>query len=329
MLAKSIVWDAPRTVVVRDVEIGEPASGEVIVEAAYSLVSPGTEREWLDNDIGHVVLGTTFPFVPGYSIAGRIAAVGADVTEWSVGDRVVSDRVTGAHAAFQRVAQGHLHAVPDGVAFEDAVFFNLGMTATHVVRLAGVRLGDSLAVVGQGPIGYLAVQVARAQGARPVVALEIDDERRERALTVGATAAIDPTASDATERLAAALGHGAVASIELSAAASGAGVDTAVRATAPLGTVVLSSTVPGRLSYDYTDAFIKGLVFVNSFVNARPEQSQRDLENFLVLVGEGAVRVPSAPGADFSPDAAAEVYDRVLAGDRGLAAPRFVWNATL
>ena len=73
--------------------------------------------------------------------------------------------------------------------------------AVHAVRISKMRLGDTVAVLGAGPIGLLCMQVARAAGASRVFVSEPAPARAEAALRLGADAVINPTESDAIERI--------------------------------------------------------------------------------------------------------------------------------
>ena len=73
--------------------------------------------------------------------------------------------------------------------------------AARAVRKSALRLGDSVAVLGAGPIGLFTLQAARAAGARRVFVSEPSATRGEAALQVGADAVIDPTADDPVERM--------------------------------------------------------------------------------------------------------------------------------
>ena len=322
MKTTAIFWNAPGDVEYRELELAEPGPGEVLIENAYSLVSPGTEREWLSSAESHVVLGTTFPFVPGYSAAGRIIAVGPGVEGWSTGDVVVATPITGCHAAHLIAPASTVFRVPAGLPLREAVFFNLGMTATHTVRLSDVQLGESLTVVGLGPIGMLATQIAKVRGARPILALELDEQRRARAESLGATFAADPRTEE-FENLLASLGGGTSATIDLSAAA--AGLNTAIHATRPCGTVVLSTATMAPLTVNYGELFIKGLVAKGAFIGARPAESSRDIEIFLQLLAAGQVTTPYEGDQVFAPSDAQAVYKQILEGDKSLSAPVFTW----
>lgn len=322
MRSDSIIWTSAGRVSFEPIDVPEPRPAQVLVEVAYSLVSPGTEREWLGSDQSHVVLGTTFPFVPGYSLAGTVKSVGTSVTRFRPGDRVVGSPLFGAHASLALVAEDLTFRIPDGVSLQQAVYFNLGRSAAHTLWLSGVRLGDSLTIVGQGPIGTLATQIAASSGAHPIVAVELDEDRRHRARAAGATHAIDPTDPE-FDQLIASTG-GTQYSVDLSGSLDG--LATAIHATAPLGTVVLSTGINTDLTIPYGEVFLKGLTLKGAFVNARTAQTAVDVATFLDLVDRGAVHIPDGSDGTFAPEQAAEVYNRVLLGDRTLTAPLFDWT---
>lgn len=322
MQSDSITWTDAGIVSFGPTDVPEPGPTQVLVEVAYSVVSPGTEREWLQSDQSHVVLGTTFPFVPGYSLAGTVKAVGASVTRFRPGDRVVGSPLFGAHAFLALVSEDLTFHIPDGISLRQAVYFNLGRSAAHTLWLSGVRLGDSIAVVGQGPIGTLATQIAASYGAHPIVAVELDENRRQRALAAGATRAVDPASPEFDEIITAT--GGSQYSVDLSGSPNG--LATAIHATAPLGTVVLSTGLNADLTIPYGEVFLKGLTLVGAFVNARTEQSAVDIATFLHLVDTGSVQVPDGADETFAPEQAVDVYRRVLLGDRTLRAPLFDWT---
>ena len=85
--------------------------------------------------------------------------------------------------------------LPDDVSFEEASFVEPLNTCLKGVELAGVQPGDTVFVIGQGPIGLLFTQLAKIAGAK-VVATDRLAYRRERALELGADAALDPDAGE-------------------------------------------------------------------------------------------------------------------------------------
>lgn len=328
MKTKAIVWIAPGAVEVQETRIGQPGPGEVLIENVISTVSPGTETEWLSSNESHHVLETTFPFVPGYSRAGYVAAIGPGVEGLKTGDRVVSGfdhlgRPIGAHAAHSLARASDIDVIPDNVPFEQAAFFILGQTAAMMVRLTDAGLSDSIGIVGQGPIGNLAVQFARASGASPIVAFDLVESRRVASIRAGATEALDPTDEASFNAFLDRTG-GLSRVIDLSGHPSG--TNTALHLAGHGATVVLSTGYGGSMNLDYGAIFSKGLHLIGGFVNAQPKLARQSTRTFLRLVSEGALDLEYLLGAPFSAEEAQEVYRRILAHDRALTAPLFRWR---
>nr|WP_241030285.1 zinc-binding dehydrogenase [Paraburkholderia sp. Ac-20347] len=192
-----------------------------------------------------------------------------------------------------------------------------------MVKLAGVGLSDSIGIVGQGPIGNLAVQFARACGASPVIALDLVEVRREAAILAGATEVLDPTDQTALDAFLDRTG-GLPKVIDLSGHPSG--TNTALRLAGPQATVVFSTGYGGFMNLDYDAIFSKGLCIIGGYVNAQPKLARQSTQTYLRLAGERTVNTEYLLDAPFSPEDAPEVYRRVLAQDRTLKAPVFRWR---
>ncbi len=95
-------------------------------------------------------------------------------------------RTEGAYAAFVAVPEGNLLRVPDDMDPRLAAMADPAAIALHAIWRTDARIGDSVAVVGAGPIGVLALQLARILGASEVVALDIVPEKLELAMRLGA-----------------------------------------------------------------------------------------------------------------------------------------------
>jgi 2-desacetyl-2-hydroxyethyl bacteriochlorophyllide A dehydrogenase len=326
--SKAIVWTSPCAVELQEVEIGRPGPGEVLVENVLSAVSPGTEAEWLSSNESHHVLETTFPFVPGYSRVGRVAAVGEGVENCEPGDRIVSGfdslgRPIGAHAAHTLTSAADVDLIPDGVSFEQAAFFVLGQTAAMMVKLAHVELSDSVGIVGQGPIGNLAVQFARASGASPIVAFDLVPSRLTAALAAGATEVVDPGDETGLKAWLERTG-GLSRMIDLSGHVSG--TNTALHAASLGATVILSTGYGGSMCLDYGAIFSKGLHLIGGYVNSQPTLARQSTRTYLRLVEAGVVDISYLLETPFPPEDAPEVYRRVIGRDRTLIAPLFRWH---
>jgi predicted dehydrogenase/threonine dehydrogenase-like Zn-dependent dehydrogenase len=224
-------------ITVAEVPAPQLLPGGVLVRIAASVVSAGTERASAEfaaknlwqkakarPDLVREVLGKIRrdgvfsaiqavrsrldqPQVPGYSSAGTVTAVAADVRDIQPGDRVACAGAGFAvHAELVCIPRLLLARIPsrtgDGseevVPFDEAAFATLGAVALHGIRTAEVKLGDLVGVIGLGLLGQLTVQLLKAAGAG-VLGMDIDPARAEVARQNGA-AAVATSPSDFRNR---------------------------------------------------------------------------------------------------------------------------------
>jgi predicted dehydrogenase len=195
-------------------DVPRPAlgAGQVLIRTSRSLISAGTERMLVEfgkasligkarsqpdkvrqawEKIGTDGLAATVdavrskldqPLALGYCNVGRVLETAAGVTTLSAGDRVVSN---GPHADVVSVARNLCARIPDGVTDDDAAFAVIGAVALQGIRLAQPTLGESVAVMGLGLIGLVAVQLLRAHGCR-VIGIDHNPRRLALARQFGA-----------------------------------------------------------------------------------------------------------------------------------------------
>ncbi len=130
------------------------------------------------------------PMPLGYSCAGTVLRVGAGVRGFRPGDRVACAGAKVAnHAEVNAVPIRLCAPVPDEVPDEEAAFVTVGAIALQGVRTAAPALGESVAVIGLGLIGQLAVQILRAAGCK-VLGIDVDSRKLDLALAGGARRAV-------------------------------------------------------------------------------------------------------------------------------------------
>jgi 2-desacetyl-2-hydroxyethyl bacteriochlorophyllide A dehydrogenase len=127
--------------------------------------------------------------------------LGSDVTDLKVSDRVVSR--TG-HASHTISSSSYLYPVPDGISDENAVWFGLAKIAWFGANAAQYRLGDSVLIIGAGPIGQMSIRWARVAGAASIIVVDSFPERIPFAQAGGATATIVASIGEAREAILAA-----------------------------------------------------------------------------------------------------------------------------
>jgi predicted dehydrogenase/threonine dehydrogenase-like Zn-dependent dehydrogenase len=148
------------------------------------------------------------PTTLGYSCAGTVAAVGSQIDEFRVGDRVACIGETVAtHAEYNAVPRTLVAPVPNNVSLEAASASAVGAIALQGLRQARLELGMSVAVIGLGLLGQFAVQLCRANGCR-VMGVDLDPAKCELALASGAEIAC-PADESAALLSARRISHGA------------------------------------------------------------------------------------------------------------------------
>lgn len=164
------VYGGPDVVQSREVPVPTPGAGEVRIDIAATALNSADVRIMRGEPlIVRAAFGLTRPKtpVPGRDVAGRVAALGPDVTGFRVGDRVVGELPGGGLAASVVARAASLVAIPDGVSDETAAALPLaGGTAWQALEKAAVDHGDRVLVLGAGGgVGLYAVRLAALRGA--------------------------------------------------------------------------------------------------------------------------------------------------------------------
>ncbi|MEV8066468.1 NAD(P)H-quinone oxidoreductase [Streptomyces sp. NPDC085995] len=171
-----------------------PAAGEVVVDvAAGALNRADVMQRW---GLYPLAPGTS-PY-PGLEVSGRIGALGEGVTGWQVGDEVCALLTGGGYAQKVAVPAGQLLTIPEGVGLAEAAALP-EVTATvwsNIVMTAGLKAGETLLVHGgAGGVGTMAIQIAKALGARVVTTVG-GPEKVAQARELGADEAVDYRTQD-------------------------------------------------------------------------------------------------------------------------------------
>jgi len=228
----------------------------VLLKVLKSLVSPGTERAYI---LGLANTPDNYPIKSGYSAVSQVLETGPAVTAFRPGDRVAGFHST--HQSHDVQPDDSLVQVPDAVDDEQAAFGALGLIAMQGVRKARLELGESCAVIGMGPVGQVALQIAAAAGAWPLLAIDKASNRLELArLCVACTTVVGCAGVPA-------------ASMDVVVDATGFpdAVPSALDMAAPNGRVVLLGSTRGDCRINvYRDVHRKGLSLIGAHVNTVP-----------------------------------------------------------
>jgi len=283
------VFRAPGEYDVEEVERPRPGPGEALIRITLTTIC-GTDV--------HIVKGE-YPVEPGLTLGhepvGVIEELGAGVTGYEIGDRVLVGAITpcgqchaclsghlsqcGHGSGFQAIggwrfgntingaqaeylivpsAQANLARIPDDVTDEQVVLLaDIASTGFSGAESGGVRIGDTVVVFAQGPIGLCATAGAKLMGAAQVIGVDSDPVRLEMAGRMGADVALDFTRVDILEEVMR-LTHGRGADVAIEALGTPGTFENALRVIRPGGTLSSLGVYSGKLELPY-ESFAAGL----------------------------------------------------------------------
>ena len=235
-------------IAVAEVDRPEPGPEEVLVGVAavpVNYVDLVTMR-------GDYQFKPTLPYIPGKGPAGPVLAVGSEVTDVKVGDRVLAMAEYGGYAQACVVRADQVYVLPEQLSFEDAAAMSLAFDTAWMalVDRARIERGDRVLVLGaSGAVGSAAVQLARALGARQVIAGVSRPDRFDALKSLVADDFVDLSEAPLRETVRSRVleltdGHGADVVIDM---LGGDPFDGAVRAVAWRGRLVVVGFAAGRV----------------------------------------------------------------------------------
>ena len=189
--------------ILEELPVPSAGSGCVLIQTSYSLVSLGTERMLVEFGKANLIskarqqpekvnqvldkiradgflptleavfnkLGQPIPL--GYCNVGKVIAVGNDVTEFTIGDRVASN---GSHAEVVSVPKNLVAKIPGSVSDEDATITVIGSIGLQGIRLLKPQFGETIVVFGLGLIGLITCQLLKANGCS-VIGIDLDQTK--------------------------------------------------------------------------------------------------------------------------------------------------------
>ncbi len=315
-----IVFPQKEMVQVGVEEVTPAAPDEILGAATQSLVSIGTETNCLR---GIFDPGTNweemvqYPFRPGYSMVGRVLAIGREVRGWQEGDRFTS---RSPHAQFFKTKMADTHHLPDWIDDQDATWTRLAGTTQLGVRRAELRLGESVAVIGLGMLGQLVVQYAAVSGAWRVIAIDPAANRLDLAKAHGATHALALDAKSARTAVAD-ITHGKMLDVVFDVTGHPAVLAPAVQLLRRFGRVVLLGDTPtpnqqfigpGVVSNSISILGIHGTGHPTEASDFSPWSREEMASLFFDYIAQGRMRVSDLVTRCCSPLEAPQVYASLL-----------------
>jgi len=308
--AKRLVFTGKRQVYLEGFEVPEPGVNEVRIQAHCSLMSTGTENIAFNRNFDpgtHWDKWVRYPFYPGYAMAGVIESIGSAVTTFKPGDQVVC---RAKHASYQLDAESRVFPFPSEIPMDRAPWFALAKIALHGALAADYSLGDSVVVIGAGPIGQMSLRWARAAGATPLIVVDPITQRASIAHFGGASHCLSLPVEKAKSFIRKIL-DGDDPGIVVDTTGHSAIFPHALDLVQPGGRVVILGDTGSPKSQRLTsDAIIKGLSIVGAHDgNQVPGwDTQRMIRVFFQLVKEGCFSLDHLNTHHFLPEACEDAY---------------------
>ncbi|CCO08832.1 NAD(P)-dependent alcohol dehydrogenase [Desulforamulus hydrothermalis] len=219
---KACVLYGPLDVRVQELQVPQLKPDQALVKVKAVGVCGSDVHYYEHGRIGRYVVEK--PMILGHEAGGEVVAVGEAVTNLQVGQRVaIEPGVTcgkckfckegrynlcpdveflatppydGAFCEYLAMRADFLHPIPDHMSYEAASLAEPFSVGLHACRRAGVKPGDTVAVLGLGPVGLLTVVAAKAFGATKIIAADLAPIRLEMAKEMGATAVVNAQEQD-------------------------------------------------------------------------------------------------------------------------------------
>ena len=320
MLCRKIVFKRAKEVAIEETDVPSPSSNQILVKSLVTLISTGTELTMLSGDFPKGSVWdriTRYPLTPGYSNCGEVKDIGKRVSDLKVGDRVVSDAPHGEYA----LVKGDLAVkIPEGISDEEATFWNLSATVMNGVRLANIRLGESVVVVGAGILGQLACQYSRLCGGFPVMVVDLSEKRLEMAKKMGATATLQSGKDEVQDRISV-LTKGRGADVVFEVTGNPQVIPWELSLVKQQGRLILLSSPRAPTSLDFHD-YINwpSRIIVGTHASSHPAfetpfnpwTRKRNTELFFDLVSSGVVKVRDLITHRYQWTRAKEVYKKLM-----------------
>ncbi|MBM3664778.1 MAG: zinc-binding dehydrogenase [Actinobacteria bacterium] len=321
-------------------EVAKPACGptDAIVRVTTTTICGTDSHIWREEYpvadgriVGHEPVGVIDELgeaVQGYEIGDRVVVgaitpcgacyycqhgdfsqcAGYDDTWGLIGGWRLGNSADGVQADYFRVpyAQANLAKIPDGVSDEEVMFVtDIASTGISAAETANVRIGDSVVVYAQGPIGLCATAGARLMGASLIIGVDSNPTRLEMAKTMGADVVIDYTQEDPVARVKE-LTEGRGADVAIEALGIQETFENCMKSVRPAG-VVSSLGVYGDKVTIPLDAFVYGIGDVDIRTTLCPGGKER-MRALMSLVSAGRLDLQQLVTHHFTLDQIEEAY---------------------
>jgi L-iditol 2-dehydrogenase len=329
---KQIVHTGPESVELQEGQRPSPGPDEVLVRVHAAGICGSDAHAYLYEG-GYEWI--RIPRIMGHEYSGTVVEVGADVSEFAAGDRVIEEPIhhcgecfqckngqpnvcqnfsitgmhrDGAYAEYTAVGAQHLHPVPSGVPLDHAAITEPTSIATRAVFTQScVTPGDTVLVEGPGPIGSSVAIIADSMGANVTVS-GLETDARSRLPTLEAMGIDTVNVEDeSVEEVAAARTDGIGFDVVFDTTGHRSGVETAVEVVRKGGQIVVVG-IPGEPSEVLMTPVVRGEVDINTSYGS----TWSNFEQALRLMENGAVDADDIVDTSFSTSDPSEAFEAFL-----------------
>ena len=329
--AHRLVFTDKQKVHLEAFELRAPKEDEVLVRTQYSLMSTGTENIVFNRlfDPGtHWDQWVKYPFYPGYCAVG-VVEIADQAGRYQVGERIVTRTEHRSHSVVN-ASGNRLVSPPDSIPSEVAPWFGLAKIAFHGAYAAGYRLGDSVLVIGTGPIGQMSIRWARAAGAGVIIAVDAVPDRLALARAGGATAVISAPITEAREQILAA-NEGQLPGIVIDSTGNAKVFQAALGLVAQFGRVVVLGDTGQPASQSLSpDVVLRGVTIVGAHDghNDARWNNETITKLFFSLAATGRFSLEGLNTHVYQPAQCAEAYETANRDRAKTMGILFDWRAT-
>ncbi|WP_165482669.1 zinc-dependent alcohol dehydrogenase [Legionella gresilensis] len=165
-------------------------ANEILLKTLISGISAGTEGMWYKGEASALQSGRkNYPYYPGYELIGEVIAVGTEVNDFSLGDKVFAMKPHATHALLGE--NDIFFKIPSDFNLTNALAISLTGTALHAIHRSNLMIGDQCAVIGMGILGFVLTQVLTNAMSCRVTTVSRSHEKKDLALKLGAQESID------------------------------------------------------------------------------------------------------------------------------------------
>ena len=291
----------------------------------------------------------------GYTAIGVVDAVGKEVDQVAVGDRVIC---SGNHATHWLVTpefeasdvgipqEYNIQKLPADLSDIEIAFSVLGDVALHGVRRAQIQIGESVAVHGLGVVGLLALQFCRLVGAYPLFGVDLVQERLTIARQLGASHLVNAGRQDVVAEIRAhtqlpwrwrgalpSMLPGSGAEVQLHCTSYIGNYPTMIKAAADRGRIILVGATSGSVSIESNELFRREIMMTGSYQSGMsdthpywPWTRPRNKDVILDLIRRGELMIEPLVTHVEPYTQAPQLFDRMMSGHEGWLTVFFTWN---